>query len=114
MWPLRGVSYLRRSVTSIDTIYPVLIDGWDDLSTWGWDSGVRSYYAQLTRNGNSDGDGPDVWITPPAWPVMQLPETLAQAIAQATGADLAAVRTAMNDSLDEDGQIHRIFDGSRR
>jgi hypothetical protein len=72
---------------------------------------VGTRYAQLTRNGNSDDNGPDVWITPPTWPVMHLPDTLAQAIARSTGADLAAVRTAMDDSLDEHGQIHRIVDG---
>ena len=94
--------------------YPVLIDGWDHLSTWGWDSSIGSYYAQLTRNGNSDANGPDVWITPPTWPVMQLPETLTQAISRTTGSDLAAVQVAMNHSLDEHGQIHRILDSTRR
>ncbi|AGL15149.1 hypothetical protein [Actinoplanes sp. N902-109] len=97
-----------------DWIYPVLLDGWDQQSIWGWDSGMSCYFAQLTRNGNSDDNGPDVWITPPAWPAMQLPDTLAQAIARATGADLATVSAAMNDSLDEDGKIHRILDGNRR
>ena len=91
----------------MDSIYPVFIDGWDQLSTWGWDSGMGSYYAQLTRNGKSDDNGPEVWITPPAWPVMQLPQTLAKAIAEVTGTELAAVIAAMNDSLDELGRVHR-------
>ncbi|MFG3701591.1 hypothetical protein ACGF5C_27320 [Micromonospora sp. NPDC047620] len=91
------------------SIYAVLIDGWDQRSTWGWDDGTRSYYAQLTRNGNSDDNGPEVWITPPAWPNLSAPEHLAMAIAAATRTDRAVVQNAMNDSLDDgDGQRHRI------
>ncbi|MEU1812985.1 hypothetical protein [Micromonospora aurantiaca (nom. illeg.)] len=91
------------------SIYAVLIDGWDQRSTWGWDDGTRSYYAQLTRNGNSDDNGPEIWITPPAWPNLSAPEHLAMAIAAATRTDRAAVQNAMNNSLDDsDGQRHRI------
>ena len=92
------------------SIYPVFLDGWDELSTWGFDSGADSYYAQLTRNGNSDDDGPDIWITPPTWPPMARPAELAQAVATATGVDLSTVRNALNDGLDEIDQAHRIPD----
>lgn len=92
------------------SVYPVFLDGWDQHSIWGWDSSIPSYYAQLTRNGNSDDNGPDIWITPPVYPQMMLPETLAAAIAAATGADLNTVQTAMNESLDDgEGRIHRIL-----
>ncbi|WP_202902320.1 hypothetical protein [Salinispora pacifica] len=90
------------------SIYAVLIDGWDHRSTWGWDDGTRSLYAQLTRNGNSDDNGPDVWITPPATPRILLPEALAKAIAHVTGTNLATVHAAMNDSLDQEGQHLRL------
>ena len=90
------------------SIYPVLIDGWDHQSTWGYDDGVGSLYAQLTRNGNSDANGPDVWLSPPTIPRILLPETLAKAIAQVTSVDLAAVHAAMNTSLDDRGRHLRL------
>lgn len=42
--------------------------GWADFSTWGYDSGMGSFYAQLTCDTSSDDDGPDVWVTPGVWP----------------------------------------------
>ncbi|MFE7869442.1 hypothetical protein ACFUYE_03735 [Micromonospora humida] len=70
----------------------MLIDGWDHRSTWGWDVGARSLYAQLIRNGNSDDNGPDVWIAPPTTPQILLPETLAKAIARVTGVNFETSR----------------------
>jgi hypothetical protein len=91
------------------SIYAVFLDGWDHKSTWGWDDGVGSYYAQMTRNGKSDANGPEIWITPPTFPAIMSPEALAEAIAHATGEDLQAVQRAMNDGLDGDeGHLHRI------
>jgi hypothetical protein len=81
------------------SIHGLLLDGWDDLSTWGYDDLMGSYYAQLTRNGHTDDDGPDVWITPgPAWPAVHHADVLAELIAEATGAPLQDVRAAMDDS----------------
>lgn len=71
------------------------LDGWDDASIWGLDLAGGYYYAQLTRNGNSDDDGPNIWITPPTWPAFADPNSLAVAIASATGAALADVKSAM-------------------
>lgn len=81
------------------TINGLLLQGWEDLSTWGYDSGLDSYYAQLTRNGNSDDDGPDIWITPPRWPAIPHPDALARVIADATGTDVTTVHTAMDAGL---------------
>ncbi|MGC1734639.1 MAG: hypothetical protein WA731_18640 [Pseudonocardiaceae bacterium] len=82
------------------SIYGLRLAGCDELSTWGYDASAGSLYAQLTRNGNSDDDGPDIWITPPDFPVVLVPTALAAAIAAATGSELAAVYVAMNGGLD--------------
>ena len=83
-------------------IYNLELAGWNRQSTWGWDPGLETLYAQLTRNGSNidaDEQGPEVWISPPTFPKMANPADLAEAIARATGADRAAVQAAMNDSL---------------
>ncbi len=64
------------------SIYPLLLDGWEDTSTWGEDNG--HLYAQLTRNGVSDDNGPEFWITPPHHPVVYSVDDLAHVIARAT------------------------------
>ena len=86
------------------SIYGFMLDGWDHQSTWGYDDGIGSLYAQLTRNGNSDDNGPDIWLTPPTIPAVRDPAQLARIIANATEADLADVHDAMNDGLDHTGQ----------
>ncbi|WP_157181404.1 hypothetical protein [Actinopolymorpha alba] len=80
-----------------DSIYPLFLDGWDNLSTWGRDNGI--WYAQLTRNGNSDDDGPDVWITPPRY-VIERVDDLAKAISAATGVGQPTVEAAMCAGLE--------------
>ena len=75
------------------SVYALLLPGWDQLSIWGADQ--DHLYAQVTRNGNSDDDGPDVWITPPRYPVYRHPRELGQAISQVTGTGLSAVLNAM-------------------
>ncbi|MER7009465.1 hypothetical protein ABT297_41350 [Dactylosporangium sp. NPDC000555] len=91
------------------SIYAVFLDGWDHKSTWGWDDGVGSYYAQMTGNGKSDANGPEIWITPPTFPEIMSPAALAEAIARATGENLGAVQRAMNDGLNgAEGHLHRI------
>jgi hypothetical protein len=75
------------------SIYPLLLEGWEDASTWGDDNG--NLYAQLTRNGISDDDGPEIWITPPYYPAVHTVAELAHAIAQATACDRDAVLHGM-------------------
>lgn len=77
--------------------FALWLNGWDDQSIWGWDSPTHTLFAQLTRNGSSDADGPDIWVNPRK-PVL-MPETLAKIIAAETGAELAAVHAAMNEGL---------------
>ncbi|MEV0074337.1 hypothetical protein [Amycolatopsis sp. NPDC050768] len=70
----------------------------------GYDSGTRSFFARLTRNGNSDDDGPDVWITPgPRFPPVTSTAQLQAVIAQATGAGATDVAAAMNHAVDAQG-----------
>lgn len=38
------------------SVYALLLPGWDQLSIWGADQDYL--YAQVTRNDNSDDDGP--------------------------------------------------------
>lgn len=64
------------------SIYALFLDGWEDTSTWGQDGG--HLYAQLTRNGVSDDDGPEFWITPPGYPMVRTGPELARLIAEAT------------------------------
>lgn len=81
----------------------LLLDGWEGLSIWGFDAGTGSFFAQLTRNGNTDENGPDVWITPGRYPTITNPSELANLIARATGATAAAVAAAMNHAVEHQG-----------
>jgi hypothetical protein len=91
-----SVLSVPRSTIAHMSIHGLMLDGWDRLSTWGYDDLMDSYYAQLTCNGHSDDDGPDVWITPgSSWPAIHHAEVLAEAIVEATGAPLDDVRAAM-------------------
>ena len=44
----------------------ILIDGFDQQSIWGYDSGTGSFFAQIWQNG-SRSDHPDLWLTAPTW-----------------------------------------------
>jgi len=94
------------------SIYGLCLDGWEDLSTWGYDEAQGSLYAQLTRNASSDDDGPDIWVTPPRFPVIRTSDGLASVIAAATGSALPAVYAAMNAGLeghdDESSRMLRL------
>jgi hypothetical protein len=84
----------ERGTTKAETmsIYPLLLQGWDDASTWGEDNG--HLYAQLTRNGVSK-DGPEFWITPPRYPAVLIAADLAQVVAQATACGQETVLRGM-------------------
>jgi hypothetical protein len=75
------------------SIYPLLLEGWEDASTWGEDNG--QLYAQLTRNGVSDDNGPGVWITPPHYSAVHTVPELAHVVARATACGQQAVLRGM-------------------
>lgn len=83
--------------------WALVLPGWEDLSTWGYDDGIGSFYAQLTRNGGNDDNGPEVWITPPRYPAITRSAQLATLITQTTGAAFTDVREALNDAVTSQG-----------
>lgn len=74
------------------SINALLLNGWDEASTWGDDNGVL--YAQLTPNGVADDDGPQVWITPSDYELVDAHD-LACAIAETTRTSVDQVVWAM-------------------
>ena len=74
-------------------IYPLLLEGGEDTSTWGEDSG--QLYAQLTRNGVSDDNGPEFWITPHRYPAVHTVVDLSHIIARVTASGQDAVLRGM-------------------
>jgi hypothetical protein len=80
----------RPGYTLNDTVE---LTGWDDRSTWGYDDGIASFYAQLWRN-PGDTDAPDIWLSgvDPRYP---WPGCLALAIVDATGRDPLSVIRAL-------------------
>jgi hypothetical protein len=80
--------------------YNLSMPSWSYQSVWGWDPALKTFYAQLVREGRDPiDDGLDHFIAPPTYPRIADPATLAKSIAEAIGADIAQVRAAMNDSL---------------
>ncbi len=75
--------------------WPLALAGWDSRSSWGYDEGVGSFYALLTRNGDEDVEGSVLWLTPPTTPVIHSPEDLAALIATRTETLFADVLAAM-------------------
>lgn len=104
---LMSCSTKSRETRAVDkgaygmSINALLLDGWDEASTWGTDEG--RYYAQLTPNGVSDDDGPHVWITPPRYAVHDRAD-LAREISDATGASTDDVLLAMRRGANPDGR----------
>lgn len=60
----------------------IWLDGHDDQSVWGYDTGVDSFFAQLWTNG-SESEDPELWLTPPllsaTWPYVLVPPIVAYA-----------------------------------
>ncbi|WP_457034339.1 hypothetical protein [Kitasatospora sp. P5_F3] len=56
--------------------------GWDDCSTWGWETGLGHLYAQIIHNNDDPDAEPRIWITPPRY-VLRTVDELAAAIAEA-------------------------------
>jgi len=67
---------------------PVLLDGWDQASVWGWDESTDSLYAHLWRNTDDTAQIPAIRIGPDEYtPVIPCPVTLALHIAMAINRD---------------------------
>lgn len=84
------------------------LDGWGEMSVWGWDSQAGTLFAQLWRDRPDDDEAqddddyderPDIWITPPVWETTDQPIVLAGWIAKATRRPMGAVLKAMAASV---------------
>jgi hypothetical protein len=117
LWPLYGFWALPgdydqkasdRALAPLEPfmLYPeggrrsLWLPGWEERSVWGFDPQTDVYFAQLWRDPASVGTGPDIWIlgrgTFEGRPfAVTTARILAQEIAVATGAELAAVCKAM-------------------
>ena len=74
------------------SLNPLALAGWENLSIWGYDERMDGYFAELTRNGGDDSNGPEVWLAP----AIPSEDALARLIAEKTGAAVPAVREAMD------------------
>lgn len=86
-----------QSGAPIMSIRALLLDGWDETSTWGVDNDM--FYAQLTPNGVSDDGGPQVLLAAPQY-LIQNVHDLARAIAEATGVSVDDAAAAMRRGSD--------------
>lgn len=71
----------------------IWLDGFDEQSVWGYDTGVESFFAQLWDN-DSDSDEPDLWLTPPTFQATS-PEALVPTIVAFTEAKRIDVLRAL-------------------
>lgn len=70
----------------------IWLDGFEEQSIWGYDTGTGGFFAQVWQNGSAN-EQPDLWLTAP----MTLPcaQALLPAIVEFTGHDPLAVVRAM-------------------
>ena len=54
----------HRITAGTDMVDAIWLDGYDQQSVWGYDTGVGSFFAQMWPNG-SRSDAPELWLTPP-------------------------------------------------
>ncbi|HET9898463.1 MAG TPA: hypothetical protein VFQ44_26335 [Streptosporangiaceae bacterium] len=88
------------------------LDGWGELSVWGWDNQAGSLFAQLWHDRGDDDDtdddeAPEIWISPPTWEATGQLGLLARRIAVATGEPVTAVLGAMARSVN--GQVREAL-----
>src|SRR5207248_7504930 len=86
---------------------PLLLDGWDRASIWGWDSATGSLYAHLCRNVSAPDQPLTIQIGPDELtPAITVPATLAQHIAMAAECDPWDAIAAMDEvrNRDEEGK----------
>lgn len=75
---------------------PLDLPGWSDYSTWGWDDGIGSYFAELIRDESDDPDEPEFWLSG-VDPRFKTKEALARGIGIATRFQTATVLSFMDD-----------------
>ncbi|UWW91114.1 hypothetical protein [Streptomyces murinus] len=62
-WHRRTALYVlpgQRVIGDFSLALP--LPGWDKGSDWGYDTGTRSFFARLYRNGDNISDSPTVWL----------------------------------------------------
>ena len=85
---------------------PLLLDGWDRASIWGWDETLGSLYARLWPNTDDSAKPPTITIGPGDFaPAITIPETLAQYIAMAVECSPWDVMTALDGVVDQDDDV---------
>lgn len=66
-----------RARAGVDFVEAVWLDGYEDHSIWGYDSGTASFFAQIWRNGSDADEPPELWLSPPdyqmSWAEMVVP-----------------------------------------
>jgi len=86
---------------------PLLLDGWDHSSTWGWDEASGSLYAHLLRNSDDPATKLALRIGPDGFtPAITFATTLAQHIAMAVDCSPWDVITALDEIIDQDDDTH--------
>jgi hypothetical protein len=81
---------------------PLLLDGWDQASIWGWDETTGSLYAHLRRNTDVPEKPSAIRIEPGDYtPAITFPETLAQYIAIAVGCSPWRVITILDEVVNQ-------------
>ncbi|MGW6308768.1 hypothetical protein ACWFRQ_21520 [Streptomyces niveus] len=77
-----------------DSVHPLELNGWEQYSTWGFDTGVSSYFAVLYRNTDDPDEQPTVWLSGAAERYHLAPLLFAR-IVQTTGEPATAVYEAL-------------------
>ncbi|MEV6624288.1 hypothetical protein AB0M83_33300 [Amycolatopsis sp. NPDC051106] len=70
------------------------IPGWEEASTWGYDTGMMTFFAQLYRNGGDYDDSPTIWLSG-VNPVYETIVDLRDAIARAARVPITAASAAL-------------------
>jgi hypothetical protein len=75
---------------------PIVLDGWDRFSVWGWDGNYGCLFAQLWPNTDDSRNEPTVWITAGSrWPSTTSPCVLAEYVSMAVGCTIAEAVEAL-------------------
>lgn len=93
-FPGRDVTRNADVVPGVEDFYDAIdLPGWDDRGTWGYDPGMRSFYAQLWRNGSTAED-PEIWLNGASQP-LAWPSCILVRLVELTGVDPLTVMNAL-------------------